>query len=87
MRPRYQSSVTPLSLQARVPQIADELLRALNEPGEALAPAALALARVEYPALDSAPYLLRLERMGEAAAGRLQRDNPSRMCSCAAIST
>ena len=79
MRPRYNSSVTPLSLQARVPQIADELLRALNEPGEALAPAALALARVEYPALDSAPYLLRLERMGEAAAGRLQRDNPSRI--------
>jgi len=79
MRPRYNSSVTPLSLQARVPQIAEELLRALNEPGEALGPAALALARVEYPMLDAAPYLQRLERMGEAAAGRLQRDNPSRI--------
>jgi regulator of sirC expression with transglutaminase-like and TPR domain len=79
MRPRYNSSVTPVSLQARVPQIAEELLRALNEPGEALAPAALALARVEYPALDAGPYLQRLERMGEAAAGRLQRDNPSRI--------
>jgi len=45
----------------------------LNEPGEALAPAALAISRVEYPALDPAPYLLRLERMGEAAAGRLHR--------------
>ena len=58
---------------ARLPRIADDLLRALNEPGAALAPAALAIACVEYPALDAAPYLQRLERMGEAAAGRLQR--------------
>ena len=79
MRPRYNSRVSPLSLQARTPQIAEDLLRALNDPGEALAPAALAIARVEYPALDAAPYLQRLERMGEAAAGRLQRDNPSRI--------
>jgi regulator of sirC expression with transglutaminase-like and TPR domain len=56
-----------------VPRITDDLLRAVNEPGEALAPAALAIAGVEYPALDAAPYLQRLERMGEAAAGRLQR--------------
>jgi regulator of sirC expression with transglutaminase-like and TPR domain len=79
MRPRYNSRVSPLSLQARIPQIAEDLLRALNEPGEALAPAALAIARVEYPALDAGPYLQRLERMGEAAAGRLQRDNPSQI--------
>ena len=52
---------------ARLPRIADDLLRALNEPGAALAPAALAIAGVEYPALDAAPYLQRLERMGEAA--------------------
>jgi regulator of sirC expression with transglutaminase-like and TPR domain len=63
----------PLSLQARLPHITDELRRAVNEPGEALAPAALAIARVEYPALDPQPYLQRLERMGEAAACRLQR--------------
>jgi regulator of sirC expression with transglutaminase-like and TPR domain len=63
----------PLSLQARLPRITDDLLRAVDEPGEALAPAALAIAGVEYPALDAAPYLQRLERMGEAAAGRLQR--------------
>lgn len=63
----------PLSLQARLPRITDDLLRAVDEPGEALAPAALAIAGVEYPALDSAPYLQRLERMGEAAVGRLQR--------------
>ena len=79
MRPRYNSSVSPLPLQARVPQIAEDLLAALNEPGEALAPAALAIARVEYPALDPEPYLHRLERMGEAAAGRLQRDTPARI--------
>lgn len=79
MRPRYNSRVSPLSLQARMPQIAEDLLRALNEPGEALAPAALAIARVEYPTLDAGPYLQRLERMGEAAAGRLQRENPSRI--------
>ena len=65
----------PLSLQARVPQVVEQLLHALNEPGEALAPAALAIARVEYPALDPAPYLQRLERMGEAAGGRLQRQD------------
>jgi regulator of sirC expression with transglutaminase-like and TPR domain len=53
--------------------VTEDLLRALNEPGEALAPVALAIAGVEYPALDAAPYLQRLERMGEAAAGRLQR--------------
>jgi regulator of sirC expression with transglutaminase-like and TPR domain len=72
MRPRYNSPV-PLSLQARLPRITDDLLRAVNEPGQALAPAALAIAGVEYPALDAAPYLQRLERMGEAAGGRLQR--------------
>jgi regulator of sirC expression with transglutaminase-like and TPR domain len=63
----------PLPLLARLPRIAEDLLRALDEPGDALAPAALAIAGVEYPALDAAPYLQRLERMGEAAAGRLQR--------------
>lgn len=62
-----------LSLHARLPRITDDLLRAIDEPGEALAPAAFAIAGVEYPALDAAPYLQRLERMGEAAAGRLQR--------------
>jgi len=72
MRPRYNRAV-PLHLAGRLPHIAEELLRALNEPGQALAPAALAIARVEYPSLDPAPYLQRLERMGEAAEGRLQR--------------
>ncbi|NUR55862.1 MAG: tetratricopeptide repeat protein [Acidobacteria bacterium] len=63
------------TLQARAARAGDELLAALNEPGEALAAAALAIARVEYPTLDPEPYLQRLERMGEAAAGRLHRRN------------
>src|SRR5207253_2584317 len=77
MRPRYNSPV-PLSLQARLPRVSEDLLRAANEPGEALAPAALAIARVEYPALDAGPYLQRLERMGEAAESRLQRHSGGR---------
>jgi regulator of sirC expression with transglutaminase-like and TPR domain len=76
MRPRYNRAV-PLPLAARLPHITEELLRALNEPGESLTPAALAIARVEYPSLDPAPYLQRLERMGEAAEGRLQRQAPA----------
>ncbi len=72
MRPRYNRYV-PQPLQARLPLVTDDLLRALNEPGEALMPAALAIAGVEYPALDGGPYLQRLERMAEAAAGRMQR--------------
>jgi len=72
MRPRYNSPV-PMSLQARLPRITEEMLRAINEPGQALVPAALAIAGVEYPALDPAPYVQRLERMGEAAEGRMQR--------------
>lgn len=65
----------PISLQARLARITDDLLRAVDQPGEALAPAAFAIAGVEYPALDTAPYLQRLERMGEAAAGRVQRQH------------
>jgi regulator of sirC expression with transglutaminase-like and TPR domain len=72
MRPRYNRPV-PLPLLSRLPQIAEELRRAVDEPGESLAASALAIAHVEYPSLDPAPYLQRLERMGEAAAGRLQR--------------
>ena len=72
MRPRYNRAV-PLTLTARLPHIAEDLLRALNEPGESLVQAALAIAGVEYPSLDPARYLQRLERMGEAAEGRLAR--------------
>src|SRR4029079_12423755 len=60
-------------LQARLPRSIDELLAALNAPGDALAPAALAIARVECPALDPPPSLQHIDRLGEAAAARVGR--------------
>ncbi|HET7219112.1 MAG TPA: transglutaminase-like domain-containing protein [Vicinamibacterales bacterium] len=64
---------SPLHLPTRALQVAAELEQALNAPGEDLAPAALAIARVEYPSLDAAPYLDLLERMGEDASARIGR--------------
>ena len=61
----------PLHLQARTLEVAAELERALNGPAGELAPAAFAIARVEYPALDPAPYLDRLEEMAARASARL----------------
>jgi regulator of sirC expression with transglutaminase-like and TPR domain len=49
----------------------------MNQPGEELAPAALAIARVEYPALETAPYLDMLDTLGEQAARRVGRPAPS----------
>ena len=43
----------------------------MNGPGEDLASAALAIARVEYPSLDPAPYVAALDRMGAEVATRL----------------
>lgn len=60
-----------LNLQARTSEVADELERALNAAGADLASAALAIARVEYPALETERYLDRLDEMGERAAQRL----------------
>lgn len=60
-----------LHLNARVTQVAADLERALNSPGSDLLPAALAIARVEYPSLDTAPYLAIVEQMGRDAARRL----------------
>jgi regulator of sirC expression with transglutaminase-like and TPR domain len=62
-----------LNLQARSVQVARELEAALNGPGEELVPAALAIARVEYPFLDGSHYLGVLDRMGEEAGSRIQR--------------
>ncbi len=45
----------------------------MNAPGEGLAHAALAIARVEYPSLETAPYLELLDRMGEEASRRVGR--------------
>ena len=49
-------------------ELADQLVAASNMPGSGLAQAALVIARIEYPKLDSASYLERLDAMG--AAGR-----------------
>ena len=60
-----------LNLAARVVEVAADLEAALNAPGNDLLPAALAIARIEYPALEAQPYIDRIEEMGLKAAGRL----------------
>jgi regulator of sirC expression with transglutaminase-like and TPR domain len=60
-----------LHLQSRSLQVAANLEQAMNAPGEDLAPAALAIARVEYPSLDAEGYLRAIERLGEEAARRV----------------
>jgi len=62
-----------LHLRARVSEVAAELQKAMNAPGDDLAPAALAIARVEYPSLDSKPYLALLDRMGGVASTRVRQ--------------
>jgi regulator of sirC expression with transglutaminase-like and TPR domain len=62
-----------LHLNSRTPELAAELQKAMNAPGHELAPAALAIARVEYPSLDSAPYVAALDRMGQEAAARMRQ--------------
>jgi len=44
----------------------------MNAPGDDLAPAALAIARLEYPSLDAKPYLTLLDRMGAEAGSRVR---------------
>jgi regulator of sirC expression with transglutaminase-like and TPR domain len=61
-----------LHLNARTSEVAAELQKAMNAPGEELAPAALAIARIEYPSLDPKPYLAELDRMGYEAAARIK---------------
>ena len=47
--------------------LADDLVAAVNAPGVDLAAAALVIARLEYPRLDAASYLTKLDAMGDAA--------------------
>jgi regulator of sirC expression with transglutaminase-like and TPR domain len=61
-----------LHLSARVAQVASELQAAMNAPGDDLASAALAIARVEYPSLDPRTYVATLDRMGDDAAARIR---------------
>ncbi|HSL20656.1 MAG TPA: transglutaminase-like domain-containing protein [Vicinamibacterales bacterium] len=50
------------------PSIADDLQRALNAPDDQLAPAALAIARLEHPRLDARQWLDRLDDIGRDSA-------------------
>jgi regulator of sirC expression with transglutaminase-like and TPR domain len=68
-----------LHLQPRTTQVAAELQRAMNASGEDIAAAALAIARVEYPSLDAAPYLDGLARMGQEAGERIARAGAGRL--------
>lgn len=52
--------------------LADDLKAALAIPGDGLTRAALVIARLEYPRLDPAPFLERLEALGERAAVRMR---------------
>ncbi|HYB96573.1 MAG TPA: transglutaminase-like domain-containing protein [Vicinamibacterales bacterium] len=54
--------------------LAEQIAEAADRPGPDLAAAALLIARIEYPRLDAAPYLDRLDAMGEAAARVLAQD-------------
>ncbi len=53
--------------------LADALVEASNAPGTWLAHAALVIARIEYPRLDAEPYLVTLDRMGDAARRWIDR--------------
>ena len=66
-----------LNLQARTVEVAADLERALNAPGAELGPAALTIARVEYPALETQRYLDLLDEMGARASQRLSGSTPS----------
>jgi regulator of sirC expression with transglutaminase-like and TPR domain len=57
-------------------QVAAQLEQAMNLAGEDLATAALAIARVEYPALETAPYIELLDRLGEQGARRIGQPAP-----------
>lgn len=48
-------------------KLADALQVASNAPGGSLAPAALVIARLEYPRLDAERYLAALDRLGDGA--------------------
>lgn len=61
-----------LHLNSRTAEVAAALQRAMDGSSDDLASAALAIARVEYPSLDSAPYISLLDRMGEEAAVRMR---------------
>lgn len=65
--------------------VSQEFIRRFTEvasaPAPDLAPAALLIARLEYPRLDASRYIRRLDEMGAAVAARVEacgRDDPLR---------
>jgi regulator of sirC expression with transglutaminase-like and TPR domain len=54
--------------------LADQIVEAADRPGSDLAAAALLVARIEYPRLDPAPYLARLDRIGDDAFHFVAKD-------------
>ncbi len=54
--------------------LADQIAEAADRPGPDLAAPAFLIARIEYPKLDSAPYLERLDEIGDAAFHFVARD-------------
>jgi regulator of sirC expression with transglutaminase-like and TPR domain len=67
-------------------ELVNALTTAANAAGTSLAPAALLIARIEYPRLDVEAYLGKLDAMGELARQAVQRrlertsDNSSLAC-------
>jgi regulator of sirC expression with transglutaminase-like and TPR domain len=57
-----------------VKPLAEQIADAADRPGPDLAAPALLIARIEYPRLDPAPYLDRLDEMGDAAFHYVARD-------------
>jgi len=49
------------------------LTQAIDAPGTSMAPAALIIARIEFPRLDPQPYLERLDALGAGAALAVER--------------
>src|SRR3954466_13237129 len=49
------------------------LTQAIDAPGTTMAPAALTIARIEFPRLDPQPYLEQLDALGAGAALAVER--------------
>src|SRR5687768_8964981 len=66
--------------------LAESLTTAANAAGTTLAPAALLIARIEYPRLDVEAYVAKLDAMGElarqAVQRRLERTSDSSQMAC-----
>src|SRR5262245_34782684 len=71
MRSRWNHSIR--CARAMRKDLVDALVAASNAPGTAVARAALAIARIEYPRLDPEPYIGRLDAMGAAARRCIER--------------